>query len=90
VAAGTLIATFDEDGEVLAWVITPEVDVTQIVHSSDDTDPIRTYAIEVPDPGDKSDIDDSLDLMGQVHAIDAKNRTRHLAAEHMSKSIERI
>lgn len=72
---GTIIVTFDEDGEVLAWVITPLVDPALLVHSNgDDDDRIRTYATAVEDSADAADIEDALDLLAQVHAIDARNR----------------
>lgn len=71
---GTIIATFDEDGEVLAWVITPLVDPALLLHSNGDDDRIRTYATAVEDSADAADVEDALDLLAQVHAIDARNR----------------
>ena len=73
---GTLIATFDEYGEILSWVVTPRVDLSEIVHSSGDTDEIRTYAIDVEYNYTEESLDEGFDTLAEVHALDAKKRSR--------------
>ena len=69
----TLIATFDEDGEILAWVAAPNVTQNEIVHSQGDLDEIRTYGITVENLNPDI-VEDALDLLAQFHAVDAKGR----------------
>lgn len=79
-ANGTIIATFDEYGEILAYVIVPPVNLDDIIHNNGPTDAIRTYAVEVEgfETGAESEepIQDALDLLAEVHAIDAKYRRK--------------
>ena len=82
----TIIATFEEYGDVLSWVIIPlELDLDGIVHSQGDVDEIRTYAchldarwtdLEWQSKESYDVVEGALDFLAQVHVIDAKSRTR--------------
>ena len=75
----TILATFEEYGDTLSYFIVPlELDLAEIVHSQGDDDEIRTYACHLDaDWADKEyAVEDALDFLGQIHAIDAKNRSR--------------
>jgi len=64
----TVFATFDDEGELISMFVVPEtIDLATVRHYSE-----SSYAQTIDEVTEEA-VDEALDFLAQVHAIDVKN-----------------